>query len=86
MQALLNQQGARWRRLVRVLFWVAAALAVAGACHAAGLWALARPGSAVSPRLASTRAELALAQAAAPALAAAGAGEPLLRPLINKCQ
>ncbi|KAK9840767.1 hypothetical protein WJX81_003336 [Elliptochloris bilobata] len=78
IQGLLDQRGARWRRLVRAAFWVAAALVAAGACHAAALLALARPGSPVSPLLAAPRAELVLALAAAPALAAAGAGKPCL--------
>jgi len=69
---MLGQQGGRWRRLLRALFW--AALAAVCACHALALAVLVRPGAAMSPLLAAPRAELALALAAAPVLAAAGAG------------
>jgi hypothetical protein len=71
---MLGQQGGRWRRLLRALFWAAAALAAVCACHALALAALVRPGAAMSPLLAAPRAELVLALVAAPVLAAAGAG------------
>ncbi len=73
---MLGQQGGHWRRLLRALFWAAAALAAVCACHALALAILVRPGAATSPLLAAPRAELALALAAAPVLAAAGAGAP----------